>query len=68
MKGIFAANRDKVQKEKGKRREQREKYMKKLKESEGKRDERMKEQRKRVFRILGQEEKRKERAAMKSKR
>lgn len=68
MKGIFAANRDKIQKEKTKRHEQHEKFVKKMKDVEGKRDQRIKEQRRRVFRILGQEEKRKERAAMKSKR
>ena len=68
MKGIFAANRDKIQKQKNKRHEQHEKFVKKMKDVEGKRDQRIKEQRRRVFRILGQEEKRKERAAMKSKR
>uniref|UniRef100_A0A7M5V0L6 Ribosome biogenesis protein BMS1 homolog n=2 Tax=Clytia hemisphaerica TaxID=252671 RepID=A0A7M5V0L6_9CNID len=68
MKGIFAANRDKLQKEKVKRHEQHEKFMKKVKESEGKRDQRIKEQRRKVFRILGQEQKRKEKAAMRSKR
>lgn len=68
MKGIFAANRDKTEKEKLKRKQQHQKFMDKIKEVEDKRGQRIKEQRKKVFKILGQEEKRKERAVMKSKR
>ena len=68
MKGIFAANRDKLDKEKLKRKSQHEKFLKKMQDVEGKRDQRIKEQRRKVFKIMGQEQKRKERAAMKNKR
>ena len=60
MKSIFALNKEKLQKAKVKRQEHHKKFVKKMSELEAKRDIKIKEQRKRVHRILGQEEKRKE--------
>lgn len=68
MKGIFAANREKQQKEKLKRRGQHKVFMAKMSKLEAERDTRVKEQRKKVYRLLGQEEKRKQRAAGKNRK
>ena len=63
MKGIFAANREKRAKEKSKRREQHKKFVEKISKMEAQRDVKIKEQKKKIYRILGQEEKRKQKQA-----
>jgi len=66
MKGIFAVNKEKERKLKTKRHEQHGKFVKKMGELEAKRDVKIKEQRKRIHKILGQEEKRKQKQMEKS--
>lgn len=68
MKGIFAANREKQQKNKTKRQEQHKKFVKKMSNLETRRESRIKEQRKKIYRLLGQEEKRKQGAAARSRK
>ena len=53
-------NKEKASKLKEKRKVQHEKFVKKMNDLDAKRDERVKEQRKRIHKILGQEEKRKQ--------
>ena len=65
MHQIFTINRNKMNKEKAKRDEQQKKFKAKLQKQEESRDQRIKEQRKKVFRLIGQEEKRKQAAARK---
>lgn len=68
MKGIFAANREKREKEKVKRRDQHKKFLDKMKAMDERRDMKAKEQKKKLFRLQGQEEKRRQKQALRSKR
>ncbi|XP_065644146.1 ribosome biogenesis protein BMS1 homolog isoform X2 [Hydra vulgaris] len=68
MKGIFAANKEKREKEKNKRREQHKKFIDKIEKLEAQRDKKIKEHKKKVFRVLGQEEKRKQKLASRGKK
>lgn len=68
MNGIFIANKQKREKEKLKRREQHKKYTEKIQMINSRRDEKAKEQKKRLYRIQGQEEKRRQKQVMKGKR
>ena len=66
MKGIFAANRDKLNKEKVKRHAQHKQFIDKMSKLDAKRDVKIKEQRKKIYRLMGQEEKRKQKMAARS--
>jgi len=66
MKGIYAINREKRLKDKAKRHDQHTKFLKKMSQLDSQRDTRIKEQKKKVYRLIGQEEKRQQKAASKA--
>lgn len=63
IKGIYAINRDKRLKLKSKRQEQHKKFIDKMSKLDAQRDTRIKERKKKLYRLIGQEEKRKKVAA-----
>ena len=63
IKGIYAINRDKRSKLKSKRQEQHKKFIDKMSKLDAQRDTRIKERKKKLYRLIGQEEKRKQKVA-----
>ena len=67
MKELSTIRNDKLRKQRETLEAKRKEFKKKLKKDNAKRDKKIKEQKKRIYKILGQEEKRRQKAAVKSK-